>query len=384
MGASTCGRQIAAVCSCVLALCLLSCGLEGSPQPPSLHLPKPISSLSASRAGDQVMLTWKTPKETTDKLKLQSPVRLRICRSADGAACVTVATVSATPGQSSTYIDTLPSALATGPIRPIHYEIFGLNRRSKTAGASNPVMVLAGQAPPAIASLFATEIRQGVVLHWQPAANLAPKTFIELRRTLLTSPDNHRPDNHRLKPPNGLAPAPEPTEQTLRVRLGADTNDRGRALDEDVIFNRTYRYVAMRVMKQSVDGKSLRLASSASQPVVITTRNTFPPAAPTGLVAVPVSAAINGGTPEIDLSWSANTDPEFSQYFVYRQEVGAENNSAPQQIGPESGAGMIVAPEFRDLHVQPGQTYRYTVVAVDNAGNRSAPSQEVTATVPSS
>lgn len=364
---------------CVLALCLLGCGLEGSPQPPSLHLPKPISSLTASRAGDQVTLTWKTPKETTDKLKLQGPVRLRICRVADGAVCAAIATIYAAPGQPANYVDNLPPVLTTGPIRPIHYEIFGLNRRGKTAGASNAATVLAGHAPPAIASFSATEIRQGVVLHWRPATGLPRKTFIELRRTLLTPREKDG-----AKPQNGLAPEPEPTEQTLRVTLGADGSDPGRALDEDVSFNRTYRYVAMRVTEQGVDGKSLRLASSASQPVVIATRNTFPPAAPTGLVAVPVSAAINGGTPEIDLSWSGSPDPEIAQYFVYRQEMGAGNNAAPQQIGPESGAETIVAPEFRDLHVQPGQTYRYTVIAVDEAGNRSAPSQAVEATVPGS
>lgn len=364
---------------CVLALCLLGCGLEGSPQPPSLHLPKPISSLTASRGGDQVTLAWKTPRETTDKLKLQGPVQLRICRVADGAVCATVATISAAPDQPATYMDKLPPALTIGPIRPIHYEIFGLNRHGKTAGASNAATALAGQAPPAIASFSATEIRQGVILHWQPATGMTPETFIELRRTLLTPRDEGR-----AKPPSGLAPVPEPTEQTLQVTLGAGGSDPGRALDEDVSFNRTYRYVAMRVTEQGVDGKSLRLASSASLPVVIATRNTFPPATPMGLVAVPVSAVINGGTPEIDLSWSASPDPEFAQYFVYRQMVGAGNNSAPQQIGPESGAGMIVAPEFRDLHVQPGKTYRYTVIAVDKAGNRSAPSQAVEATVPGS
>jgi fibronectin type 3 domain-containing protein len=39
---------------------------------------------------------------------------------------------------------------------------------------------------------------------------------------------------------------------------------------------------------------------------------------------------------------------------------------------------MIVAPAFRDLHVQGGQTYTYTVTAVDASGNESRRSAEVT------
>ncbi|HEY5256384.1 MAG TPA: hypothetical protein VIJ53_17140 [Acidobacteriaceae bacterium] len=50
----------------------------------------------------------------------------------------------------------------------------------------------------------------------------------------------------------------------------------------------------------------------------------------------------------------------------------------------DSSAESIVAPAYRDLHVQTGQTYTYAVTAVDTSGNESRRSAEVTVTIPTS
>jgi fibronectin type 3 domain-containing protein len=59
-----------------------------------------------------------------------------------------------------------------------------------------------------------------------------------------------------------------------------------------------------------------------------------------------------------------------------------------QQIAPQTAsdpnAETIVAPAFRDLHVQPGHAYRYAVTAVDASGNESPRSAEVSAVIPTS
>lgn len=370
--------SVAAMGALALLTSALGCGLEAGPQPPSLYLPKTIPDLTASRAGNQVRLEWKTPRETTDKLRLHGPVRLRICRQIEKAACQTVATISAEANKPATYTDVLPPGLITGAIRPIRYEIFGVNQHGRSAGPSNAAPVLAGQAPPIVRSLSASEIERGVLLHWLPVAGLTSETFIQLERTLLTPPEELR-----AKTSGGLRPVSEPAEQTLRVDLQTDKRDPGTALDTSVLFNRKYRYVAMRVTTLQVDKQTLRLESAPSAAVEIDTQDVFPPAAPTGLAAVPISAALNGGAPEVDLSWSANTEPDVAQYYVYRREIGGEAMaSAARQIAPVRAWEPVVAPAFRDLHVQPGQRYAYSVVAVDNAGNKSRPSTEVQVTVP--
>lgn len=366
----------------ILFLCAFAtgCGLQAAPQPPSLNLPNPISNLTASRAGNQVHLDWTTPHRTTDKLRLHGLVRLRICRHLSGSTCDTVATISAEAGKPGSFIDVLPAALVTGPARPIHYEIYGENKHARSAGPSNAAPILAGQTPPEIHSLSAAEIERGVVLHWAPASNLPSGTFVQLQRKLLTPPTHPH-----AKAANGLPPVVEPAEQTLRVDLQPSGADSGGAVDASVKFDRTYEYVAMRVTEVQMGKLKLRLESAPSKPVQITTRDIYPPASPTELVAVPVSAAINHGVAEVDLSWAANKEPDFAQYLIYRREIATSadaTSSAPQQIAPDSSSSPIVAPAFRDLRVQPGHRYTYSVVAVDSAGNKSTPSAEVEVTVP--
>ncbi len=64
----------------------------------------------------------------------------------------------------------------------------------------------------------------------------------------------------------------------------------------------------------------------------------------------------------VDLSWQPNTEPDLAGYFVLRQEGGA-----PAQLNDSP----VSVPSFQDKTAAPGHTYRYTIVAVDEAGNRS-------------
>ena len=56
------------------------CGTPGTPLPPSLHLPDPVTDLTAVRNGDQVSLTWTMPRKNTEKILLKGDIAVRICR----------------------------------------------------------------------------------------------------------------------------------------------------------------------------------------------------------------------------------------------------------------------------------------------------------------
>lgn len=364
--------------------------MEAAPQPPSLNLPKTIEDLSANRTGNQVHLAWTTPRENTDHLKLKGNVQLRLCRTQQAAdsPCETVATISAVPDKPATYTDVLPPALASGPVRPVTYRIFGINKHGKAAGPSNVATVLAGEAPPEVRDLSAQVIERGVVLHWQPVPNLPPDASIEIDRTLVVPAA--APNPAKAKTFNPLPRSTEPVEQKLRVRLippnsqHTAATDPGIALDATAQLGHQYRYSASRVVQQQIGQQKLQLDSSQSPAVQVATRDTFPPAAPSGLVAVPVSAVMNNGIPEVDLSWSANTEPDLAQYRIYRSDV--TGNRPMRRNGPagRATAEIIVAPAYRDVHVEAGQTYTYAVTAVDTSGNESRRSAEVTVTVPTS
>ena len=133
---------------------------------------------------------------------------------------------------------------------------------------------------------------------------------------------------------------------------GTTFNDSGRAPST------LYRY---RVRAQDAAGN----ASGFSTVVEATTQagpDTVPPSVPTGLAAQVVSST------QINLSWSPSTDNVgVTGYRVYRD--GSLVNT------------VTVVP-VQDSGLTPDTTYRYTVSAIDAAGNESAQTAAVVASTP--
>ncbi len=282
--------------------------------------------------------------------RIRKPVQMRICRELEGAACQSVATIFAAPGKPAEYTDTLPATLTTGALHAMTYQILAINKHGRSAGPSNAAETLAGEAPPPIQDFSAAMAERGVILRWHAIPDLPPGTSIQLQRKLLTPPAAAA--NNRAA--GALPPISEPEQQTLQVPPVSGRTDPGIALDTSVIFNRKYQYVATRTTQRKIGTQSIQVASAPSNPIVIVTRDTFPPASPSGLAAVPVPASLNNGTPEVDLSWSANTEPDLAQYFVYRRDVASHEPA--QQIAPEDAAAPVVAPAFQD-HACPAWPY---------------------------
>lgn len=352
-----------AVLGALLCLWLSGCGTPGAPQPPSLNLADPVADLAATRTGNQVLLTWTMPKRNTDKTLVKAGVTAHICRREGSGACIAVGNeASIAAAKPASFTDTLPNPLSSGDPRLVSYFVELLNRRGRSAGLSNAATVLAGAGPGAIEGLKAEVRKQGVVLSWKPDGEKAP---VRLARKLLTPP----PAKASEKGP--LAPVPEPINQTMLVEAEVDE---GRAIDESARFSESYEYRAQRVARIDLDGKTLELAGELSAPVDVDVKDVFPPAVPTGLVAVE-SAGTAGAGPSIDLNWEPVTEADLAGYIVYRRE----GDGAWQRISP---ATLAMEPAFHDAHVEPGHTYRYAVSAVSKGGNESERSAEAEESVP--
>lgn len=367
-------RWIALAVGMASALVLAGCGTPGAPQPPSLNLPDAVTDLSATRAGNQVSLTWTMPKRNTDKLLLKDSIVVRICRKEGSDKSCTVAggDLQLAPASDGTFTDTLPAALAAGAPRPLSYFVELRNRNGRSAGLSNAAQILAGEAPAPVTGLSAEVRKQGMALRWTAIAD-QPFASIRLHRKLLTPP--------AAKARAGLlAPQPEPLDQNLFVDSCAPKGDVGfcRALDKNIRFGQAYEYRAQRVARVKVDGTTLELAGEISAPIRIEAQDIFPPDVPTSLAAVATTGE-NGAASAIDLSWQPVAESDLAGYAVYRSERVGERDAPWQRISP---AEPLVPPDFHDAQVQPGHTYRYAVSAIDQGGHESARSAETEETVP--
>src|ERR1700744_4231004 len=90
-----------------MALCgvISGCGAPGAPQPPSLNLPEPVSNLAAVRIGNSIRLAWLMPTRTTDRVTLQHPVKVQVCRALENGPCTNLGSVLLPPGKEGVYTD---------------------------------------------------------------------------------------------------------------------------------------------------------------------------------------------------------------------------------------------------------------------------------------
>lgn len=361
----------------MLAALLNGCALESAPLPPSLHIPTPVSDLTAKRAGDEVTLHWTMPKRATDKTTLTGPQQAEICRLAQPAAntkvpntseaaCEPSGTLMLMPGVAARCADPLPASLDTGAPRLLIYAVrlYGPDRR--TAGYSNRVIVVAGTAPPAVEGVTAQVRPDGVLLKWQPQAP-EPGMVMQIVRTLVMPEGAAKANPQKTVSMLGAGPV---QRQVLQVSLAQQ--DAGQALDKNATLDHTYTYVLQRIIKLKMNGAAASLAGAKSPAVLVDAKNVFPPSVPQGLAAV---ADAQSGT--IDLSWEPSPQTDTAGYIVYRRT----NGGAWQRISP--GKSLVTAPAWNDSTAKPGVSYEYAVSAVDRDGNQSARSTSVEEELPS-
>jgi predicted phage tail protein len=212
-----------------------------------------------------------------------------------------------------------------------------------------------------ITDLGAEVIHQGIILTWTPPQKTAVGTVapIALYRIF------------RREVTQTTAPSPTPQasqSQKLSVQIGDCPAPPFR--DTQIQFGKTYVYTVRSVVQYP----DLQIESLDSPPITVSPLDTFPPAAPQGLVVVLVPA--QGAAPAyLDLSWSISAENDIAGYNIYRTE---QEGAPGQKQNPE----LLRTPAFRDMNTLPGHRYFYTVTAVDRVGNESPVSVPASGEVP--
>jgi hypothetical protein len=346
------------------ALLLIGCASPGPPKPPSLHLPKPANDLTAQRIGDTVELRLEAPSRSTDGLPLPAKVlTVRVCRQLEHAACAPLPALTrpampstATQPDAITIVDPLPSPLTTGAPRLLGYRVTLANAAGRDAGPSPLAFTAAGASPEPVAGFAAEGSRLGVVLRWQPAQQKALPSHV-----VLTREDTSLPARPRSKQP-------------ARVRLAANAD--GQTLDTDVKPGVAYRYTAERLTTVAIGGRTLELRSAPTDGVMLTLELRYPPLPPAGLVAAGFATETGAGGVgfAVDLNWQPVDEPGLlaglDGYNVYRETLDA--SGAAVSTRAKLNAQVVAIPAFHDATAVAATRYRYSVTAVDGAGNESA------------
>lgn len=355
---------------------LAGCAQIGPPLPPELELPRAPSDLKAARKGDKVTLTWTVPARTTERQRVRYLGKTRVCRSLDATLkqCgMTVGEVAPSADFASkeaggkkltaSYVDVLPVELqrgsapgsaSSGSAIPgsATYAIEVFNLHGRAAGLSNEVRVSLAETLPPPTDFRARVMAQGVEVSWtgellQPSANSIRYGYRVYRRD-------------------------EGGQRILVGEVNAGTETNLSLTDQNFEWEQSYYYHAETFTAVAQAGKTdVSIDGDDTAEIRVFAHDVFPPAVPSGLQAV-----FSGPGQErfIDLIWTPVGDADLDGYNVYRHEDGG----AAVKVNSE----LVKTPAYRDMKVEAGKNYFYSVSAVDQRGNESARSEESSERVP--
>jgi hypothetical protein len=245
--------------------------------------------------------------------------------------------VTPAAAESNPPLTTLPGAPTPAPVAPPPaypsriYAVRGVAKNGRPGPPSTRVELPLISPPAQPAAPKATATENSIVLTWTASAASGAPIAYNIYKAGSTDPINS-------------APVAEPKYERAGVTFGT----------EECFTLRAVQKLG-----------AISLESSSSPSVCLTPRDTFPPAAPTGL-------SIVAGTGTMNLGWDANKEPDLAGYLILRGEAPGDTL---QPLTP----APITATSYEDKTVKPGVRYVYVVIAVDNATppNRSAPSARV-------
>ena len=353
------------------------CAAPGEPYERKPPTPAAITDLTAAQTGNDVVLTFTMPQQTADRRPLEQLPEIEIYR--DFGKPPEAGHASPAAPANPTLLVTIPAAMEDryteqGHIRyadslraedftqhPDSVAIYTVRTQvseKKPSANSNVASERVYPAADAIRDLKTEITHSAVVLTWTP-----PEKMLVGSAPVISSYDIYRGE-----PEPAAAAAQDMKLKSPLVKIGETQS--APYQDAQFVFGTTYVYSVRSVVQHASEA----LESANSNLAVVTPRDTFPPGAPQGLLGVLVPK--QGDTAaHLDLSWAINPETDIAGYNVYR---GNQAGTPGTRLNTE----LLLTPAFRDMNVQPGQRYFYSVTAVDHTGNESPSSAIVSDGVP--
>jgi hypothetical protein len=355
----------------ILAVSALSlaptCGKRRPPLPPVERIPQRTEKLSGAQRGNQVILNWPAPQRNAGEGSAQSIRRVDVYRVAEkpnaplpmteeefAARSTLIGSVTydeiKKAGDNLTYTDTLE--LAGEPAR-LRYAVRYVNAAGQRAAFSNfflmePAAKVA--EPPTIIKTGNEYSETMNTITWEPPkTNTDGSTPVNLLgynvyRTIASQPETAQ------SPLN-----PEPITATQYQ-------------DKNFKFGEKYTYV-VRSISLGTEGKPVE--SLNSNGIQFAPVDTYPPSPPERVLIGPAPGRLS-------IFWVANSEPDLAGYYLFR----STDPNLPKDKWTNLTPVLYSKTTFADDNVESAKTYYYYVIAIDNAGNKSEPSEVKSETVP--
>lgn len=343
---------------CVASAVIAACGKKGPPLAPQVRLPAAVQRVTAARVGHDIYLSLTIPAVNIDRSTpvdlghidvyaftgTVAPPRLSFLERATRIARVPVlpvprageptpepsAATGAAVGATITIVDTVADPTPADARR--FYMAIPFSTRGRPGPQQVPVEVTFSPLPPAPTAVEVAYTASALTVTWAQAGQqtAGDRPRVNVYRAGSQAPGVSAPIWQAARPsPLNSAPLQAPPF-TETVAFGVETC-----------------YVL-----RSISGEGqAALEGEPSPRTCVTPIDSFPPAAPSQLVAIATAGAIN-------LLWEANTESDLAGYLILRGTVG---DARLQPLTPTP----ITDVRFTDATVVAGMRYVYAVVAVD-------------------
>lgn len=405
----------------LLVVPLAACGKQGDPEPPLRHVPTATQGLVVSQRGHELLLQLPYPTTTTAGQALAGLERVEVYRLLrpvpegdldllePDAAPVPAAAGSGEADERTDEGEPLEPASSE---LPAEVGVEAADVEAGAAGAGAPVGPdRATRRSQLLASLDERELPAAELVRTFAGDDLGAAVIggdlvlrLPLEQPLPAAPAVHRYlvktvgageevsafSNQAAIVPRTPPPAPRGLEAEARgegIRLtweppddgivgynvyrrlatsrwfenpvAVPTPERSTYLDRGAALGGTYVYAVTAVAQRQP-----LVESTVAEVQEVDYRDRFAPPVPERLVALAEEGRVR-------VVWEGSEAPDLAGYRVLRRR-GADGAFEPLTAEPQRGA------EYVDAAVEPGATYTYRVVAVDEIGNESDPAEATT------